>query len=145
MRFLISNHIVWQNFCQCCLPCSDKRAKDWESRRYDRHIQLSPKKLVQKIKKEALHFIQSENPFLILSPCYTIPFYGFMKKIERHKFSGRFYVIILRVWPSKNQPRCPRAKIFFPEIGSRHYGKVPRDQKTRSRPPQGAAGAVFRF
>ena len=51
----------------------------------------------------------------------------------------------LRVCLSKNQPRCPRAKIFFLEIGSRHYGKVPRDQKTRSRPPQGAAGAVFWF
>ena len=51
----------------------------------------------------------------------------------------------LRVCLSKNQPRCPRAKIFFLEIGSRHYGKVPRDQKTRSRPLQGPAGAVFRF
>ena len=33
----------------------------------------------------------------------------------------------LRVCLSKNQPRCPRAKNFFLEIGSRHYGKVPRD------------------
>ena len=51
----------------------------------------------------------------------------------------------LRVWLSKNQPHCPQANFFFPEIGSRHYGKVPRDQKTRSHPSQGPAGAKIRF
>ena len=37
------------------------------------------------------------------------------------------------------------AKKIFPEIGSRHYGKVPRGQKFRPRPSQGPAGAVFQF